>query len=166
MPKYTAGNFVVHGHEICKVDKIIKNYRDNQDFYKLCSANDSTLVTYSPVASQDKLLRPIISRKEAEKLIERIPDIDVVAIVPLNAEAIYSSMIRSGRHEDIIGVIKTSYLRCEEKARKKQPKQEKDKVYLRLAEKMLYDEFAVALDKTFDEVKSYIVKRVGELQSA
>lgn len=159
MPKYQKGGFVVHGREICKIVELIKNYREDGDYYKLQALSDPSLITYSPIDKQDKLIRPVITKSEAEKLIGRLNDIETVEVDTKTLEAVYSDLSKSSRHEDIIRLIKTAYKRCEEREKKGAAKPERDKLYFRLAEKLLYSEFAIALGKTYEETKAYIVSR-------
>lgn len=159
MPKYKTDDYVVHGRDICKVIEILPKYRLDKDYYKLQSLDDETLVTYSPVERQDKMLRSVISADEAELLIDRLRDIEVVEVDARTVESMYNSLAESGNHEDIIKLIKTTYRRCSDKLEKGQAKPEKDKMYFRMAEKMLYSEFAVALGRSYADTKQYVIER-------
>lgn len=162
MPNYKLDDFVVHGRDIGKVVDIFE--QDGEKYYKIQSLYDTTLSVRTPVAKQNEYIRPVINKQRAEELIDMIVSIEPIEIETRTAEATYSHLIKSGNHVDIIRLIKTSYLRCEEKTRKGMPKHEKDKTYLRLAERLLYSEFAIALGKTYEETKQYIIDRICETE--
>lgn len=155
-----AGDIIVYRRDVCKVKGLAENYRNDEDYYILVPLNDDTLTVYTSVKSAKKLFRPVISRDEAEELIERIPDIQPVEIDGRMAEAVYKELIHSDEHEDLVRIIKTAYLRSEEKLQKGLKRNEKDKMYFRMAEKMLYSELAASLEKTYDETEEYVVNRV------
>ncbi|OYW86387.1 hypothetical protein B7Z17_00520, partial [Candidatus Saccharibacteria bacterium 32-49-10] len=69
--------------------------------------------------------------------------------------------LESENHEDLIRIIKTAYMRGEEKLNRGQQRNEKDKQYFRLAEKTLYNEFAVVLDKSYEDTKAYVVSQAA-----
>ena len=69
----------------------------------------------------------------------------------------------SNTHENLIKIIKTTYLRNKERIDNNKKTTDKDTYYFNLAEKYLYEEFGIVLNKTFDEVKEYIINKVEEL---
>ncbi len=159
MSIYKVGDHVVHGRELGKVSEIIKE--GDKSFYRIQSLSDPTLSVKTPFELAQKRIRPIISRKEAECLIDRIIDIEPIETDTRTVEAAYTELITSGKHEDIVRLIKTSYLRGAEKTSKGLPRNEKDKMFFRMAEKLLYSEFAIALGKDYDDIKEYVIERVG-----
>ncbi len=155
-----AGDIIVYRRDVCKVKGLAEKYRNDEDYYILSPLNDDTLTVYTSVKSAKKLFRPVISRLEAEELIARIPDIEPVDIEGRMIEAVYKELIHSDEHEDLVRIIKTAYIRGEAKLRKGLRRGEKDKMYFRMAEKMLYNELAASLEKTYDETEEYVVSRV------
>lgn len=166
MTKYQIGDFVIHGTEVGKVVKIIKNFRGMGKYYRIQSLNDKTLFMMTPVEGKKASLRPIITKDQAEDLIDEIVNIEGIEFDARDAEAAYNGLIKTGDHRDMIRLIKTSYERCNERLKQGLTRNEKDKMFLRLGEKILYSELAVALDKTFDETKDYVFKRVQAIKNA
>lgn len=166
MTKYKVGDLVVHGHEIGRVTEIIKDFRGQGPHYRIQAVSDDSLFVTTPVDQKNTLLRSIINKKDAEEIIDEILSINCVELEVRNAEAVYNDLIRSGDHRDMVRLIKTSYEKCADKAKKGMRSNEKDKLYLRLGEKLLYSEFAVALNKSFDETKEYVMNRVQAIESA
>ena len=155
-----AGDIVVYRRDVCKVKGLAKKYRNDEDYYILSPLDDDTLTVYTTIANAKKLFRPVISRKEAKELIERIPSIEPVEVGDRMIETVYKELIHSDEHEDLVRIIKTAYLRSEAKLKKGLRRSEKDKMYFRMAEKMLYSELAASLEKTYDETEEYVVTQV------
>lgn len=158
---FNIGEMVMHKRDTCKVLEYIKNYREGKDYYKLGVLGDSGMIIYSPVENAFGLLRRPMSRKQALELIENIPSIPVVELSKLKAAQEYKALVDSGDCMDLVRVIKTSYLRCEEKEAERKKAGENDKIYFRLAEKALYEELAVALGMTYAQTRDYVVSRVA-----
>ena len=109
-------------------------------------------------------LRDIISKNDAEKLINNIPNINPLEqIDDKYIERTYKELLYNGTHEDLIKIIKTTYLRNDDRKNKNKKVSEKDNDYFNKAEKYLYNELSIALSMSFDETKDYIIKKVQEL---
>jgi len=161
---YKVGDIVVHKRDICKISGIAKNYRPGEDYYILSPIDDNSLVIHTPILDGRGLIRSIITKEEAERLIKEIPNIATIEFNDdRSLEVKYNALVNSGKNQDLIQIIKTTYLRREEKEIKGKKVNEKDKNYFRLAEKMFYSELSVALNKTYDETKEYIVSKVTGL---
>lgn len=159
---FKIGDIVVHKRDICKITAIEKDFRPGEDYYTLIPVEDSSLVIHTPVLDKRGLIRSIISKKAAETLIQEIPKIEIMDCEDDRAlEAKYVAAINSGDHKDLIKIIKTTYLRKEEKLSNGHKVSEKDKNYFKLAEKIFYTELSFALGKTYQETKDYIVDKVS-----
>lgn len=87
-----------------------------------------------------------------------MPEIECVTAENRTLENIYKTLLESKNHEDLIRIIKTAYMRGEKQSGLLN---EKDKQYFRLAEKTLYNEFAVVLDKSYEDTKAYVVSQAA-----
>lgn len=157
------GQTIVYQRKVCQVNDLIKNYRNDEDYYVLSPLYDKSLVMYVPATLFNKQARPIITKQAVEKLIDQIPDIEKVEIDEKLLEATYRDLFKTEKHEDLIRIIKTTYLRNENKAKRGLKTGEKDKTYFRLAENALYNELAIVLDKTPEDTKKYVLDRVQAL---
>ena len=166
MAKYKVGDFVVHGREVGKITEILKDFREIGDCYRIQSLNDGTLYVTTPISTEETAIRAVIGRKDAEQLIEDMQSINTVQVEQRNAEAIYNGLIKSGDHHDMVRLIKTSYEKCEDKKSKGLQRNEKDKMFLRLGERLLYSELSIALGRTFDETKAHVLQRVQATENA
>ena len=90
-----------------------------------------------------------------------MPLVKVVEADTKSLESIYKNLLLSGDHEDLIKIIKTTYLRNKERIEKSKKTTDKDVYYFNLAEKYLYQEFQVILGLTYDETKEFVIKSVS-----
>lgn len=159
---YKIGDYVVHKQYVCKITDIIKKFFNNVDYYNLITINDESLAIKIPV-NRDDLLRPVMNKLEAEELIKKIPGIELIKIEnDRNIDYVYKELISTGNREDLIKIIKTAYTRNEHRKENGKKVGEKDLSFLDTAEKILYGEMSIALNKTFDETKDYVIKKVEE----
>lgn len=161
---YKEKDYVVYRKNVCLVKEIKKNKLNGKDYYILTPIDDSSLIIDVPIDNELGYLRNVINEDEAKELINKIPLIEPIDnILERDIEKIYKDLLASGSHEDLIKIIKTSYLRNDNRKRNNKKISEKDSNYLSLAEKYLYNEISVSLNMQFDETKNYIIKKVQEL---
>lgn len=97
------------------------------------------------------------------RLIARIPEIDVISCNEKLIEAEYKNLLSSGSHEDLIKIIKTTYLRNKKRLDNKKKIGDKDNYYFKKAERYLYNEFSISLNMSFENTKDYITEQVASL---
>lgn len=156
---YKIDDFVVYKRDVCRVVDIKENYIKGKDYYSLIPVYDSTLRIDVPVGSN--LLRDVISKEDVQRVIDDIPSISIINTDGKLIENIYNDLLRSGDYADLIRIIKTAYLRNDDRIKNKKKISEKDMNYFNLAEKYLYSEFSVALGMGYDETKEYVIKCVS-----
>lgn len=158
---FKINEVVMHVHDVCKIDKIIENYRDGEDYYRLSTVADESLIIYTPVANAQGRIRKIISKKEAEALINEIPSIQPLDTDDRQLINEYKALVSKGDRRDYIRIIKTTYTRNELRTESNKKLNENDKTYFRLAEHILYSEIGAALGMDFAETKKYITDKVA-----
>lgn len=159
---FKKGDYIIYKKDMCKIKEIKGKYYQDTDYYILEPISDASLLINIPV--NNKEIRAIISKKEVEKIINKIPEIELIC--PANDKMIeneYKVLINSGVHEDLIRIIKTAYMRNEDRRNSGKKIGDKDNNYFNKAEKMLYNEFSIALNMTYDEAKRYVESKVTEL---
>ena len=156
------GEYVVNRKQVCKICDIITH--KNKTYYSLIPVGDKTLNIKVPIDS--KLLRDLITREDLEKLLLEIPRIDAINNSEKMIENQYKELMKSGTHEDLVKVIKTTYLRNKEREENNKKLSDKDNEYFNRAEKYFYNELSVVLDMSFDETKEYVHKRLEEIESS
>lgn len=160
---FKVGDYVVYKRDICKVIEIKKKYFKDKDYYVLNSIKDESLTINIPVTNDS--IRSIISKKEVDDIINDIPNIEVI-IFENNKfiESDYKDLINSGNHRDLIKIIKTTYLRNNARLELGKKIGEKDMNYFQMAESLLYGEFSIALNMSYDETKKYVIDKVKNLK--
>lgn len=162
---FKKDEYVVYKKDVCKIKEIKNNKMRGNDYYILIPIDDESLIIDVPVENKNGYLREVIKKQEALKLINNIPKIE-----PLNnindkyIERTYKDLIYRGKYEDLIKIIKTTYLRNEERLKNNKKLSEKDSNYFEQAEKYLYNELAIALNMNFDETKDYVIRQVQKLE--
>lgn len=152
---HKIGDYVVYKKDVCKINKLDK------DYYILNPIDDETLTIKLPISSN--LLRDLIDKKECDKLIKSIPKIDIINTPDKNLESEYKKLLNSGNLEDLVKIIKTTYLRNENRLNNHKKIGEKDDTYFKRAEKLLYNEMSVSLGLSYEETKKYVLSTVEDL---
>ena len=164
---YNVGDFVMYGtFGICKIDSIEK--RDltgvEQEYYILKHTNSDKNIFYVPTdnAAAVSKMRPVCSKAEVDSLISHMNSEKPIWIAnDVKRKEEYSRIIKDADKHEIIRLIKTLYLRRKELAESGKKLRSTDENYLSLAENMLFEEFAFALDIDRSEVVEYIEKHIA-----
>lgn len=158
---FKVNDYLVYRKEVCKVTEI-KEYKNDFLYYVITPINDTSLKIEVP--TDLTVIRPLISKIEIQKIIEEIPNIKEIAENDkLLLENKYKELLRSGTYNDLITIIKTTYLRNETRDKEKKKRSEKDTTYFNLAEKYLYTEFSVVLGKSYEDTKEYVISKAREI---
>lgn len=160
---YKKGDYVVYRRDVCIIRDIKESKLKNTTYYVMNPIDDSSLIIDIPIENKMGFLRDVVSTDKAKKLIERIPKINPIEnINEKNLDAKYKEMLYTGNYEDLIKIIKTTFLRNESRVNNKKKISEKDNNYFKLAEKYLYNELSVSLNMSVEEVKDYIFRVVNK----
>ena len=161
---YKVDDYVMYKKDVCKIREIRKNKINGNEYYILVPVDDDSLVIEAPIDNRMGFIRDIISRKDAEKLIKEIPNIEPINVIN-NAyiDKIYKELLYKGTYEDLIKIIKAAYLRNEERIKNKKKLSDKDSTYFNKAEKCLYNELSISLGMNYNETKEYVINKVQEL---
>ena len=92
-------------------------------------------------------------------------DIKAIDVDEKYIEAEYKKLLQEPTHEDLISIIKTTYLRNKERLDNNKKLTEKDTKYFELAEQYLYNEFSIVLNLTYSKTKDYIINEVTKLEN-
>lgn len=158
---FKIDDYLVYKRDVCKVIDIREKYFNNQDYYVLVPVLDTTLKECVPI--NNKNIRKIISKKELNEIINKIPSIEVIKSNNRLLENDYKNLMNSGTHEDLIRIIKTTYLRNKERIDNNKKITDKDDEYFKKAEKYLYNEFSFVLGMSIEETKKYVYDKVEEI---
>ena len=165
---FEIGEYIIYGNTgVCRVEEVaarpVPGTKTERLYYTLEPVYDKGCRLFTPVDNQKVKMRPVLTAKEADELIKRIREIDILWVRDeKNREQIYKDAIRTCDCEDLIKIIKTLYLR--KKARLKAGKKvtSSDAKYLHLAEESLYGELSVVMGIPKNEMEAFIYDKVKE----
>lgn len=163
---YNVGEYIIYGTKgVCQVADIttmdLDGMQKGTKYYILQPWNQSGSRIFVSVDNQKTLMRRILLRQEAETLIDEIPEIGEMWIDNEKMrEERYKECIRTCDCRELVRIIKTLYLRREERIKAGKKITATDERYLKLAEDHLYSELAVALEMPAEHMQEYITERV------
>lgn len=122
-----------------------------------------TETIYVPTTHHESF-RPVMSKAEADTLIQSIPTASIEPLPPHNnftaQKSLYEDCLYSGDHKKLLQLIHTIHQKKESAASgqgKKQPSQ-MELQYFKQAESMLHTELSIALEIPVEHVAPYIEK--------
>jgi len=168
---FQVGDLVLYESTgVCRVTDIKEQEPDGkgekQLFYVLSPLyHNYTILT--PVHSTKVFMRPIISRDEAERLIDRIPDIRAEAYHNPASNQLaehYKASLSTHDCADLLKLSISIYVKKQFAEQQKRKLGAVDEKYMHRAEDLLFGELAAALNIRKDEVPEYIEERVSRKQ--
>jgi CarD family transcriptional regulator len=147
-----------------KNDKFISNREI--DYYVLQPAYNNNLTIKTPVNNPKVLMRRIITKDDVLSLIATMPERETIWIEDdRKRNEDFKAALKTGKSEEWVKLIKTIYLKKQEKNYSGKKISKLDEDIMKAAEKNLYEEFAVALNISPDEVVSYILDHGSKQQN-
>jgi len=162
---FEVGDYVIYRRSVCKIKELKKKYLNNSDYYIIVPVDDESLIIEVPINNANGYLKNIIDKKELERIVNEIPNIKEIGDTIGNIENEYKQLLNSGEHEDLVKIIKTTYLRNKERQQAGKKIAEKDNNYYKMAEKRLYSEFSIVLNMDYDDTRDYVIKRVESIEN-
>lgn len=163
---FKIGDYIMYGVTgVCKVTDIIKEkyFNNEEDYYVLepVYATTETIIKI-PVANKKVFMRNIISKEDIDNLIEEMP-LEKEVWIDDERERNYKfkSMVRSGDYKQWSTLIKTIFLKREEKKLEGKKITQEDERLFKSAEKLLNEEIATILHISPDEVPQYIKNNIS-----
>jgi CarD family transcriptional regulator len=163
------GDLVVYGNNgVCKISDITKRARwgtESASPYYVMTPLYQNCTIFSPVNANKVFMRPIITRKEADRLINMIPAIQVEDYNNQSLNRLaehYRAFFETHDCAELLKLCMSIYAkkkRMEQQGRKFGAVDEK---YMKRAEDLLFGELAAALDIEKEQVRGYIKKRIHE----
>ena len=162
---FSVGDKIVYGENgVCTVAKVAPldhaGTSPGKLFYHLEPLIGSGTY-YTPVAS-GAVMRPVISREEAEALIDAMPSIEP-AVCRDNrfnhVDAFYKELFRQHSCEALVAIVKG----LRERMNEKKTKSSRAESTMRRARDMLHGELSIALGMDISEVEPYILERISKM---
>lgn len=166
---FEIGDYLIYGSTgVCRVEAVgilqgISSADPNRQYYTLTPIYGAGTI-YTPVDGK-VFMRPVLTKAEAEELIDRIPEIREDACKGVDQRSManqYQSFIQSHRCEDLVELIKSIYQKNQAMLRNGKKAAMTDKQYMKKAEHLLHGELAIALDIPLEEVAGYIADKIGK----
>lgn len=161
---FKKGDFVVNTNNgICEIKDITTMNMSGTDkeYYLLIPATEKTAKVYIPVDKAAERLRLVMKKKEALQLIENIKNIDEAYVEnEKEREKIYKDVLNSRDPQRLVGIIKTLYLRRQERIEAGKKNTSVDERYFKLAENQLHSELAFTLQIDRAEVEQLIINHI------
>ena len=159
---YRVGDLILYGRTgVCRVEGIgedaasggeSRRYYTLKPLYQNCSIQ-------APVEGGKVPSRPIISRPEAEQLIQKMPEMPAEPYYNRNLNQLrehYRSCMETCACEALILLTKSLYMKKKEAEAQRRKFGAVDERFMREAEDLLFGEFAAALEIDREAVESYI----------
>lgn len=166
---FKVGDFVVYGSDgVYQVDKVgplnMSGVPKDKMYYTLVSPYMKGSKIFSAVDNRKVIMRAVMNRDEAMDLIDSMKDMDLLEIQDeKKRNEVFKEALRTYDCRELVKIIKTLYVRQEQKIAVGKKNTAGDEKYFHIAEERLYGELAISLNMGKKEVKEYVEKRVAEL---
>ena len=155
---YSIGDTVIYGTEgICEITDItVMSFGDEKsEYYILTPIAKRQNTIYAPT-DNDKIkrrMRPILTSKEARKLIDSLP-CDPMKWIENSHERqdVFKNILLCGSPEDIFSMLTALYDKQDEQEKIGKKLHASDERFMRDGERMLFSELAFALDTDVNEI--------------
>ena len=163
---YQKGQYIVYGiRGVCEISDIIimepPDSRQRRLYYELHPYYQKGSRIVVPVDSGKTVIRPLVTREEAVRLIDEIPQIREMNVeTDKQREARYKAALNTCDCRVWISMIKALYVRKQDRLRQGKNMTDLDQRYFRTAGENLHSELALALGVSREEMAECIRSRV------
>ena len=166
---FEKGAYVIHGSNgVCRVDDIgplVGMGSGDKNYYTLTPIYRAGGKIFSPVDNLRIVLRPVLTKSEAEKLLAKVSDLEELAITDeKKREDAYKQAFYSGECEKLVMMLKAIYNRGLSRLAQGKRATASDERFMHMAEDCLYGELAISFDTSRENAKEMFESRVGTKQ--
>lgn len=167
---FEKGEYISYGHSgICRVEDIthldIPGVDRKKLYYVLVPLNIKGSRIYYPVDKEKVNARRLMTEAQAWALMDEIRDIEQVWVSNEKLrEEIYKQAMYSGDYRQWVAIIKTLYLRKQERISQGKKMAAVDERYLKMAEDALYSELAFVMGKDKGEMEAFITGHIEKME--
>ena len=163
---FEIGEYVVCGAKgVCQIRDIthIDMSADKEKlYYVLAPAGDKNGTIYVPTDSEKIIMRRTISKEEAERLIDELPQIELLWVPDdKQREETYKEALRTCDYHAWVSIVKTLYQRKKERLAQGKKATAVDERYMKAAENGLYGELSLTLGVPREKMEDYIRERLS-----
>ena len=166
---FEKGEYVVYGSKgVCRIQDItnidIPGVDQKRLYYIMHPVQNSEQTLYLPTDSTKAIIRRVMTKEEANRLIHDIPSIENLDVPnEKQREARYKQALHGCRGRDWISILKTLHQRKEERLAAGKKVTALDERYLRVTEQALYGELSVVLGIEKEHMHDYIQEQIAAL---
>ncbi len=163
---FKINDYVVYGLTgVCLIIDIKKEKNlsnDEIEYYVLQPVYQNKMIIKTPVNNPKVSMRELMTKDEVLSLIASTPEKKTIWINNFRQrKEKYKVALKTGKSEEWIKIIKTINHEKEEKSVIGKKIAQTDEYILKMARKHLYEEFAIVLNISPDEVASYILGQIS-----
>lgn len=159
---FSVGDYIVYGNDgICIVKDIsqidIPGAPCGRIYYLLSPVALKESKIYSPVDNKKVIMRKIISKKDAKKLLKNLDTIEEISVADdKTMELKYKEIIASCDLVRLVSLVKTIRRKQNKRVSEGRKITSTDDRYLKRAEEAICNELMLALDKEREEVMDIV----------
>ena len=163
---FEVGEYIVYGCKgVCQVEEIthidIPGSNKDRLYYVLAPLEDRNGKIYAPTDNAKVAMRKVITRQEAEQLIEEMPQIEELWVAnEKQREMQYKEALKTCDFRAWISIIKTLYFRKKERIAQGKKITSLDERYLKAAENELYGELSLILGLPKSQMEDFICRKL------
>ena len=162
---FEKGAYVIHGSNgVCRVDDIgplVGMGAGDNEYYTLTPIYTNGGKIFSPVDNLRIVLRPVLTKAEAEQLLAKVGDLEELQITDeKKREEAYKQAFYSGECENLVMMLKAIYSRGLQRLSQGKRATASDERFMHMAEDCLYGELAISFDTSREEAKEMFESRV------
>lgn len=161
-----VGETIIHkSHGLCVVKE--KLQIAGQDYYRLVPSFDSSMSIFVPFSKENEILRAVLTRKEADELIDYMRTIDDKIIDDTKERRdSFHRLLLSGDLKDIAYMCRKLYLLKQYKDESNAKFCLTDSTMFEKVHNMLFDELAVAYNVNRDSIVEYVHNLIDKKKPA
>ncbi len=164
---YVQGDIIVYGTiGVCRIEGMVERNlpgtKEKAQYY-LVSPIYQKCNIYTPVEGGKVFMRPVITKDEAENLIDMIPSMQTEVLQGKRATELidhYRTVLSAHDCQDLIQMTMSIYAKKQVAEQQNRRFGTVDEKYMKKAEELLFGELASALGIDISEVQDYISKRL------
>ncbi len=163
--RFAIGDLIIYGETgVCRINDIVeKEFPDGKkNCYQLQPLYQSCMI-FTPANNEAVFMRPIITRNEADDLLQRICGIEPSEITASNPRELsekYDAVIKSHDCEMLVAFAKSIYAKRDRLIAVKKKLPAVDERYMKRAEDLLFGELAASLGIDRIEIKETVASKL------
>lgn len=165
---YQKGDYVVYGTKgVCLIEDVApidwgeSCISAEKLCYKLIPRFVKGSTIYAPVENEKTIIRPVMTKEEAQTVLNRVPKLKTIWIADeKEREASYQRALTSCDSMEWSRIVKTLYLRKQERMKSGKHMTCIDERYFHVAGNILFGELSMPLNMTLKEVEAAYFKKI------